>query len=62
MMTHLVGPLAALSESYELIEQPRDTLLRVVDKPSSGNSLHHHGSSKDGKTLWGGGLLPLLKT
>lgn len=30
--------------------------------PSSGNDPHHLGPSLDGKTLWGGGLLSLLKT
>lgn len=30
--------------------------------PTSGNSPHHLGPSKDGKTLVGGGLLSLLKT
>lgn len=34
----------------------------VTDVPSSGNDPHHLGPSLDGKTLWGGGLLSLLKT
>jgi hypothetical protein len=34
----------------------------VTDVPTSGNSPHHLGPSKDGKTLIGGGLLSLLKT
>jgi len=38
------------------------TLLWVTDVPTSGNSPHHLGSSADGKTLIGGGLLSLLKT
>ncbi|KAF7197044.1 hypothetical protein HII31_01469 [Pseudocercospora fuligena] len=38
------------------------TLLRVVEVPSSGNNPHHSGVSIDGKVLWGGGLLSLLKT
>jgi selenium-binding protein 1 len=48
--------------SYSLDDDTFGTLLRVVDVPSSGNSPHHLGVSKDGKTLWGGGLLSLLKT
>jgi selenium-binding protein 1 len=36
--------------------------LWVTDVPSSGNDPHHLGPSLDGKTLWGGGLLSLLKT
>lgn len=38
------------------------TLLWITDVPSSGNSPHHLGTSLDGKTLVGGGLLSLLKT
>lgn len=38
------------------------TLLWITDVPTSGNSPHHLGPSLDGKTLWGGGLLSLLKT
>lgn len=38
------------------------TLLWVTDVPSSGNDPHHLGVSLDGKTIWGGGLLSLLKT
>lgn len=48
--------------SYSLDDDTFGTLLRVVDVPTSGNSPHHLGVSKDGKTLWGGGLLSLLKT
>jgi hypothetical protein len=38
------------------------TIIDVTNVPSSGNSPHHLGSSLDGKTLVGGGLLSLLKT
>ena len=38
------------------------TFLWLTDVPTSGNSPHHLGSSKDGQTLVGGGLLSLLKT
>ncbi|KAM0711894.1 hypothetical protein Q7P35_001264 [Cladosporium inversicolor] len=48
--------------SYSLDDDTFGTLLRVVDVPSSGNSPHHLGVSLDGKTIWGGGLLSLLKT
>ncbi|KAF2720936.1 hypothetical protein K431DRAFT_346836 [Polychaeton citri CBS 116435] len=48
--------------SYSLDDDTFGTLLRVVDVPSSGNSPHHSGVSTDGKTIWGGGLLSLLKT
>ncbi|KAM7188935.1 selenium-binding protein [Naviculisporaceae sp. PSN 640] len=34
----------------------------ITDVPTSGNSPHHLGTSLDGKTLIGGGLLSLLKT
>lgn len=34
----------------------------MTDVPSSGNDPHHLGVSLDGKTIWGGGLLSLLKT
>ncbi|KAF2666276.1 hypothetical protein BT63DRAFT_404982 [Microthyrium microscopicum] len=37
-------------------------IITLTDVPSSGNSPHHLGPSKDGKTLVGGGLLSLLKT
>ncbi|KAJ0387896.1 hypothetical protein COL922a_001448 [Colletotrichum nupharicola] len=37
-------------------------IITVPDVPTSGNSPHHLGSSLDGKTLIGGGLLSLLKT
>ncbi|RSL74376.1 hypothetical protein CEP53_000322 [Fusarium sp. AF-6] len=37
-------------------------IIYITDVPSSGNSPHHLGSSLDGKTLVGGGLLSLLKT
>ncbi|KAH8884405.1 hypothetical protein GQ53DRAFT_880171 [Thozetella sp. PMI_491] len=38
------------------------TIIGITDVPTSGNSPHHLGSSLDGKTLVGGGLLSLLKT
>jgi selenium-binding protein 1 len=34
----------------------------LTEVPTSGNSPHHLGSSLDGKTLVGSGLLSLLKT
>nr|POF18057.1 hypothetical protein CFP56_13468 [Quercus suber] len=48
--------------SFSLDDDTFGTLLRLVPVPSSGNSPHHLGVSADGKTLWGGGLLSLLKT
>ncbi|KAI9671310.1 MAG: hypothetical protein M1831_004219 [Alyxoria varia] len=48
--------------SYSLDDDTFGTLLRVVEVPTSGNSPHHLGPSYDGKFLWGGGLLSLLKT
>ncbi|KAI9167929.1 selenium-binding protein [Paramyrothecium foliicola] len=38
------------------------TIIHISDVPTSGNSPHHLGTSIDGKTLVGGGLLSLLKT
>ncbi|KAK4161561.1 hypothetical protein QBC43DRAFT_95729 [Cladorrhinum sp. PSN259] len=38
------------------------SIIALTDVPSSGNSPHHLGTSLDGKTLIGGGLLSLLKT
>ncbi|KAK8912480.1 hypothetical protein VCV18_012443 [Metarhizium anisopliae] len=38
------------------------TIIHISDVPTSGNSPHHLGTSLDGKTLVGGGLLSLLKT
>ncbi|CEJ79824.1 Putative Selenium binding protein [[Torrubiella] hemipterigena] len=38
------------------------TIIHLSDVPTSGNSPHHLGTSLDGKTLVGGGLLSLLKT
>ncbi|KAK4240546.1 hypothetical protein C8A03DRAFT_31364 [Achaetomium macrosporum] len=38
------------------------TFIDITDVPTSGNSPHHLGSSLDGKTLVGGGLLSLLKS
>ncbi|CAJ0545005.1 Ff.00g085000.m01.CDS01 [Fusarium sp. VM40] len=37
-------------------------IIHITDVNTSGNSPHHLGSSLDGKTLIGGGLLSLLKT
>ena len=48
--------------TYSLDDDTFGTLLWVTDVPSSGNSPHHLGTSIDGKTLVGGGLLSLLKT
>jgi hypothetical protein len=48
--------------TYSLDDDTFGTLLHITDVPSSGNSPHHLGSSLDGKTLVGGGLLSLLKT
>ncbi|KAF2001104.1 hypothetical protein P154DRAFT_597825 [Amniculicola lignicola CBS 123094] len=48
--------------TYSLDDDTFGTLLWITDVPSSGNSPHHLGSSLDGKTLVGGGLLSLLKT
>ncbi|KAF2159019.1 hypothetical protein M409DRAFT_30554 [Zasmidium cellare ATCC 36951] len=48
--------------SFSLDDDTFGTLLRLVSVPTSGNSPHHLGVSSDGKTLWAGGLLSLLKT
>ncbi|TVY36188.1 hypothetical protein LOCC1_G006126 [Lachnellula occidentalis] len=48
--------------TYSLDDDTFGTLLWITDVPTSGNSPHHLGPSKDGKTLVGGGLLSLLKT
>jgi hypothetical protein len=48
--------------TYSLDDDTFGTLLWLTDVPSSGNSPHHLGSTLDGKTLVGGGLLSLLKT
>jgi selenium-binding protein 1 len=48
--------------SYSLDDDTFGTLLRIAEVPTSGNSPHHSGPSADGKTIWGGGLLSLLKT
>ncbi|KAF2733271.1 hypothetical protein EJ04DRAFT_495619 [Polyplosphaeria fusca] len=48
--------------TYSLDDDTFGTLLWITDVPSSGNSPHHLGSTLDGKTLVGGGLLSLLKT
>lgn len=47
---------------YSLDDDTFGTFIWLVDVPTSGNSPHHLGSSLDGKTLVGGGLLSLLKT
>ncbi|MCJ1470441.1 hypothetical protein MMC07_009086 [Pseudocyphellaria aurata] len=48
--------------AYSLDDDTFGTFLWLADLPTSGNSPHHLGSSIDGKTLVGGGLLSLLKT
>lgn len=48
--------------TYSLDDDTFGELLWVTDVPSSGNDPHHSGPSADGKTIWGGGLLSLLKT
>ncbi|KAJ5239123.1 hypothetical protein N7468_003742 [Penicillium chermesinum] len=48
--------------TYSLDDDTFGTLIWVTDVPSSGNDPHHSGPSLDGKTIWGGGLLSLLKT
>ncbi|KAJ5227487.1 uncharacterized protein N7469_007493 [Penicillium citrinum] len=48
--------------TYSLDDDTFGTLLWVTDVPTSGNDPHHLGPSLDGKTIWGGGLLSLLKT
>lgn len=48
--------------AYSLDDDTFGTLFKIVDVPTSANSPHHSGVSKDGKVLWGGGLLSLLKT
>ncbi|KAI4160391.1 MAG: hypothetical protein LQ342_005802 [Letrouitia transgressa] len=47
--------------AYSLDDDTFGTFLWLADVPTSGNSPHHLGSTKDGKTLVGGGLLSLLK-
>ncbi|KAL2197888.1 hypothetical protein P885DRAFT_34143 [Corynascus similis CBS 632.67] len=47
--------------TYSLDDDTFGTLLWVTDVPSSGNDPHHLGTTLDGKTLIGGGLLSLLK-
>ncbi|RMZ81413.1 hypothetical protein DV738_g2196, partial [Chaetothyriales sp. CBS 135597] len=48
--------------TYSLDDDTFGTLIWVTDVPTSGNDPHHSGPSLDGKTIWGGGLLSLLKT
>ena len=47
---------------YSLDDDTFGTLLSITEVPSSGNEPHHSGPSADGKYIWGGGLLSLLKT
>lgn len=47
--------------TYSLDDDTFGELLWVTDVPTSGNEPHHLGTSSDGKTLVGGGLLSLLK-
>lgn len=47
--------------TYSLDDDTFGELLWVTDVPTSGNEPHHLGTSFDGKTLVGGGLLSLLK-
>ncbi|KAF2154536.1 hypothetical protein K461DRAFT_237806 [Myriangium duriaei CBS 260.36] len=48
--------------TYSLDDDTFGQLVWVTTVPTSGNSPHHLGPSLDGKELWGGGLLSLLKT
>ncbi|KAJ5559061.1 hypothetical protein N7535_009074, partial [Penicillium sp. DV-2018c] len=48
--------------TYSLDDDTFGTLIYVTDVPTSGNDPHHLGPSLDGKTIFGGGLLSLLKT
>ncbi|RDL42561.1 Uncharacterized protein BP5553_02540 [Venustampulla echinocandica] len=48
--------------TYSLDDDTFGEFIWLTDVPTSGNSPHHLGSSLDGKTLVGGGLLSLLKT
>lgn len=45
-----------------IVQDTFGTFIWLTDVPTSGNSPHHLGSTLDGKTLVGGGLLSLLKT
>ena len=45
-----------------IVQDTFGTFIWLTDVPTSGNSPHHLGSTQDGKTLVGGGLLSLLKT
>jgi WD40 repeat protein len=54
-----------ITDTTKLLTISQDTfgtIIDVTDVPTSGNSPHHLGTSLDGKTLVGGGLLSLLKT
>jgi hypothetical protein len=48
--------------TYSLDDDTFGTLIDITDVPTSGNDPHHLGTTLDGKTLVGGGLLSLLKT
>lgn len=48
--------------TYSLDDDTFGTLMSLADVPTSGNEPHHSGPSHDGKYIWGGGLLSLLKT
>lgn len=48
--------------TYSLDDDTFGTLLDITDVPTSGNDPHHLGTTLDGQTLVGGGLLSLLKT
>ncbi|TVY81450.1 hypothetical protein LSUE1_G004658 [Lachnellula suecica] len=48
--------------TYSLDDDTFGELMSIADVPSSGNEPHHSGPSADGKYIWGGGLLSLLKT
>ncbi|KAL8792147.1 MAG: hypothetical protein Q9195_005243 [Heterodermia aff. obscurata] len=48
--------------SQSIVQDTFGTFIWLTDVPTSGNSPHHLGSTLDGKTLVGGGLLSLLKT
>ena len=54
--------MIGLDMSDTLLQDTFGTIIYLTDVPTSGNSPHHLGSSLDGKTLVGGGLLSLLKT
>lgn len=47
---------------YSLDDDTFGEFIWLSDVPTSGNSPHHCGPSADGQTIYGGGLLSLLKT